>query len=62
MSTHVSSAVAYGDGIGPEIAEALLQIINEAGARVHLEVIEIGEQACLRGNNELGVKTETLRS
>lgn len=51
MSTNVPITVAYGDGIGPEIMEASLHILQEAGARVDLEVIEIGEQVCLPGNS-----------
>ena len=42
--------VAYGDGIGPEIMEATLHILREAGARIDTEVIEIGEKVYLRGN------------
>jgi isocitrate dehydrogenase len=42
--------VAHGDGIGPEIMQASLHIIQEAGARIELETIEIGEQVYLRGN------------
>jgi isocitrate dehydrogenase len=42
--------VAYGDGIGPEIMEATLAILEAAGARVAPEVIEIGEPVFLRGN------------
>lgn len=41
--------VAYGDGIGPEIMEATLFILQEAGARLAPEVIEIGESVYLRG-------------
>ncbi len=41
--------VAYGDGIGPEIMNATLHILREAGARIQPEVIEIGEQVYLRG-------------
>lgn len=42
--------VAYGDGIGPEIMEATLHILQEAGAQLDIEVIEIGEKEYLRGN------------
>ena len=42
--------VAHGDGIGPEIMEASLHIIKEAGARIDYEAIEIGEKVYLRGN------------
>jgi isocitrate dehydrogenase len=40
MSTLAPVTVAYGDGIGPKIMEASLHIINEAGARIQIEVIE----------------------
>ena len=43
--------VAYGDGIGPEIMTATLRILQEAGARLAPETIEIGEQVYLRGNS-----------
>src|SRR5271157_4730383 len=42
--------IAYGDGIGPEIMGASLHIIQEAGARIQIENIEIGEKVYLRGN------------
>jgi isocitrate dehydrogenase len=43
--------VAYGDGIGPEIMEATLNIIQAAGARIEIEPIEVGEKVYLRGIN-----------
>ena len=43
--------VAYGDGVGPEIMDAALSILQEAGARLAPEVIEIGESVYLRGNS-----------
>jgi isocitrate dehydrogenase len=42
--------VAHGDGIGPEIMGATLHIIQEAGASLDVETIEIGEKVYLRGN------------
>lgn len=42
--------VAYGDGIGPEIMEATLRILNAAGAAIAPEIIEIGEKVYLKGN------------
>src|SRR5437588_8076561 len=48
-SNVVPITVAHGDGIGPEIMAASLHIINEAGARVAPETIEIGEKVYLRG-------------
>ena len=43
--------VAYGDGIGPEIMAATLDIIQAAGAELAIEEIEIGEKVYLRGNS-----------
>ncbi len=43
--------VAYGDGIGPEIMDVTLAVLQEAGARLAPEVIEIGESVFLRGNS-----------
>jgi isocitrate dehydrogenase len=43
--------VAYGDGIGPEIMDATLRIIQAAGARIEVDVIEIGEKVYLNGNS-----------
>ena len=45
----VPITVAYGDGIGPEIMAATLEILTGAGARIEPEVIEIGEKVYLRG-------------
>ncbi len=50
-ATPVPITVAHGDGIGPEIMEATLRIIQAAGASIAPEVIEIGEQVYLRGNS-----------
>jgi isocitrate dehydrogenase len=41
--------VAHGDGIGPEIMDATLHILREAGARVDIETIEVGEKVYQRG-------------
>jgi isocitrate dehydrogenase len=42
--------VAFGDGIGPEIMRAVLQILEAGGAQLEPEVIEIGESVYLRGH------------
>jgi isocitrate dehydrogenase len=42
--------VAYGDGIGPEIMQATLDIILAGGAQLDIETIEIGEKVYLSGN------------
>ena len=49
MSENTPITVAYGDGIGPEIMDATLRIIQEAGARITIEPIEVGEKVYLRG-------------
>src|SRR3989440_6029840 len=49
MADNVPITVAYGDGIGPEIMEATLDIIQAAGARIDIEEIEVGERVYLRG-------------
>ncbi len=48
--TNVPITMARGDGIGPEIMEATLFILKEAGARLAIEEIEIGEKQYLSGN------------
>jgi len=50
ISTVTKITVAHGDGIGPEIMEATLRILNAAGARLETEEIEIGEKVYLSGN------------
>ena len=49
MSQNTPITVAYGDGIGPEIMTATLDILQAAGARLELDVIEIGEKMYLQG-------------
>lgn len=42
--------VAKGDGIGPEIMDATLNIILAAGAKIEIDEIEVGEKVYLAGN------------
>lgn len=42
--------IAKGDGIGPEIMEATLAILNAAGAALQYDEIEVGEKVYLAGN------------
>ena len=51
MATKTPITVAHGDGIGPEIMDATLQILEAAGAQLDIETIEIGEKVYLRGNS-----------
>ncbi|MDP4827431.1 MAG: NADP-dependent isocitrate dehydrogenase [Flavobacteriales bacterium] len=50
--------VAKGDGIGPEIMDAALRIIQAAGAKIEVEEIEVGEKVYLSGNSA-GISKES---
>ena len=50
--------VAKGDGIGPEIMDATLEIIMAAGAQLNIEEIEVGEKVYLAGNTS-GIAQES---
>ncbi len=43
--------IAKGDGIGPEIMNATLDVLLAAGAKIEIEEIEVGEKVYLAGNN-----------
>ncbi|HHP7240791.1 MAG TPA: NADP-dependent isocitrate dehydrogenase [Cyclobacteriaceae bacterium] len=53
--------VAKGDGIGPEIMDATLKVIQAAGAQLEIEEIQIGEQVYLDGHTA-GIKPEAWES
>ncbi len=53
--------VAYGDGIGPEIMDATLRILEAAGAQLDLETIEIGERVFERGSTS-GIEPSSWES
>src|SRR5512140_1543125 len=61
MATKTPITVAHGDGIGPEIMNATLQILDAAGAALDIETIEIGEKVYLRGNTA-GIAPEAWES
>jgi len=61
MPTKTPITVAYGDGIGPEIMAATLQILQEGGAALEIETIEIGEKVYLRGNTS-GIEPSSWQS
>ena len=56
--------VAKGDGIGPEIMHATLEIILAAGAKIEIDEIEVGEKVYLAGNTAgIAVESwETIRN
>lgn len=53
-----SIAVAYGDGIGPEIMDASLRVLEAAKADLDITEIEVGEKVYLAGNSA-GITQET---
>lgn len=59
--TPVPITVAHGDGIGPEIMNATLRIIEAAGAALAIETIEIGEKVYLQGHSA-GILPEAWES
>ncbi len=59
VSTQIT--IARGDGIGPEIMDACLRILREAGAKFDIEEIEIGEAVYRRGVNA-GIETSSWSS
>lgn len=61
MSSKTPITVAYGDGIGPEIMEATLNILQAAGAEIAPEIIEIGEKVYLQGHSS-GIRPEAWAS
>jgi isocitrate dehydrogenase len=50
--------VAKGDGIGPEIMDATLEIIIAAGAKLEIDEIEVGEKVYLAGDTS-GIANES---
>jgi len=50
-------ACAMGDGIGPEIMKATLDILKAAGTNIEPEFIELGEKVYLSGNSA-GIEEE----
>jgi isocitrate dehydrogenase len=61
MSAKTPITVAHGDGIGPEIMNATLRILEAAGAQIEIETIEIGEKVYLRGNTA-GIEASSWES
>jgi isocitrate dehydrogenase len=49
VQSKIPIAVAYGDGIGPEIMKATLHVLEEAGAPLDLHEVEVGEKIYLKG-------------
>ncbi len=56
--SQIPIAVAYGDGIGPEIMEAALHVLKEAGAPLEIHPVEVGEKVYLKGH-PTGIEAST---
>lgn len=61
VPTSTKITIAKGDGIGPEIMAATLEILASAGARLEIEEIEVGENVYLSGNTS-GISKESWNS
>ena len=61
VNTPVPVAVAYGDGIGPEIMKATLDILQAAGADLDIREIRVGEAEYLKGHTS-GISPEAWRT
>ena len=56
-SVKTKVAVAKGDGIGPEIMDATLKVLDAAGAELDYNFLEVGEKQYLAGNTA-GISAE----
>src|SRR5947207_8289444 len=61
MAKKTPITVAHGDGIGPEIMNATVLILEGSGAALKIETIEIGEKVYLRGNTS-GIEPSSWKS
>ena len=57
----VPITVARGDGIGPEIMSATLDVLKAAGAKLEIDEIDIGERLYLSGHSS-GIAPESWDS
>jgi len=58
MTEKKKITVAKGDGIGPEIMDATIDILMAAGANIEIDEIQVGEQVYLAGNTS-GIAKES---
>lgn len=61
MSKEIPIVVAEGDGIGPEIMQATLEIMAATSAPLAIKKVEIGEKVYLRGH-PTGIEESTWES
>ncbi|GIV58231.1 MAG: hypothetical protein KatS3mg042_1144 [Rhodothermaceae bacterium] len=60
-TTPTPVTIAYGDGIGPEIMEATLRILDAARAPLSYDVIEVGQSVYERGHTS-GIAPEAWQT
>jgi isocitrate dehydrogenase len=58
MTNKIPIVIAEGDGIGPEIMAATLQILSASGANLDISKVDIGEKVYLKGE-KTGISPET---
>ncbi len=58
MTQATSITIARGDGIGPEIMEATLHVLDAAGAKLDYHEVDIGEKVYLSGH-QTGISKTT---
>lgn len=61
MTLKTPITVAYGDGIGPEIMQAVMNILKAAQVAIEPEIIEVGEKVYLQGYSS-GISDEAWHS
>ena len=62
MSIKTPITIAYGDGIGPEIMDATLRILNAAEAAIAIDVIEVGKKIYLQGIYFTGIPDDAWKT
>lgn len=62
MTKNTPITIARGDGIGPEIMDATLRILEEAGAALDIEEIVIGKEVYESGQSASGITEESWDS
>lgn len=61
QSSAQPACIARGDGIGPEIMDATLKVLDAAGAELDHRPVEIGEKVYLQGHSA-GIAPETWQT
>jgi len=62
MTSKTPITVARGDGIGPEIMDATLKILEAAGAQLEIQEIVIGKEIYESGQSQNGITEDSWQS